>query len=111
MSETGGEGTERRRLRAPFRGWVELACGRERCRATGRDLSAGGVGVSLAAPWSAAGQILEAELALPGIGLPLVVAGRVAWRSADGLRLGIAFHQLDPGLAEILEAFARGRLI
>jgi len=105
------QGSERRRARAPFRGWVELAAGRERRRAAGLDLSAGGVGVSLAAPWTGDPQRLEAEFALPGIGLPLVVAGRVAWRSPDGLRLGIAFSDLDPGLEEILEGFASGRLV
>ncbi|HVP30465.1 MAG TPA: PilZ domain-containing protein [Myxococcota bacterium] len=102
--------SERRVARAPFRGWVELCVAGDRRRAAGLDLSPHGVGVSLAEPWPRARERVEAEFALPGIGLPLVIEGRIAWSSRDGRRLGIAFHDVDPGLTELLEGFVSGRL-
>jgi hypothetical protein len=47
------------------------------------------------------------EFSLPGISLPLALEGRVAWHV--GQDLGVAFDELDPALAELLETQVGGR--
>jgi hypothetical protein len=78
--------------------------------ATGRDLSAGGIGIELRGEPLAAGGLVMSEFALPGISLPLALEGRVAWCDGANQRVGVAFDGIDPGLAELLESYAGGRL-
>ena len=101
---------QRRHLRAPFSGWVEISSRGRRRLGTGRDLSAGGIGLELRGEPIAPGGSVTSEFALPGISLPLALEGRVAWSDAGSERLGIVFDGIDPGLAELLESYAGGRL-
>lgn len=100
---------QRRHPRAPFTGWVELHVDGRRRLGTGRDLSAGGIGLDLRGERVDAGGRVTSEFALPGISLPLSLEGRVAWSDGDGHRLGVVFDGIDPGLAELLESYAGGR--
>lgn len=93
---------ERRgRPRTTFEGWVEITVAGERRLATARDLSSAGIGLALSGSPLHEATFLTCEFALPGISLALALDGRVAW-SDDG-RLGVAFDEVDPGLAELLE--------
>jgi hypothetical protein len=74
------------------------------------DLSVGGIGLELSGDPPRAGGRVTSEFALPGISLPLALEGRVAWTDYDRRRLGIVFDGVDPGLAELIENFAGGRL-
>jgi len=96
--------------RAPFSGWVELTSDGLRRLGTGRDLSAGGVGLELRGALPPIGGSVTSEFALPGISIPLALEGRVAWSDSQRLRVGVRFERIDPGLAELLENFVGGRL-
>lgn len=105
----GPEARERRvQKRSPYRGWVELMVDGSRQLAQGVDLAPGGIGLRMrvAPPLDARA---TTEFALPGISLPLEVEGRVAWCDGAG-RVGLRFEATDPGLAELLENYAHGRL-
>ena len=101
---------ERRRTnpRAAFDGWVEISTGGQRRLATARDLSAAGIGVDLPGEPLTPEAAIVCEFTLPGISLPLALDGHVAWTA--GSRLGVRFHDVDPGLAELLENHVAGRL-
>jgi len=99
----------RRRSRAPYRGWVELRIGRERLRAEGCDLSVDGIGLELSGPPPVEAELVS-EFALPGIALPLALAGHVAWADPASGRAGIRFESVDAGLADLLANFVAGRL-
>jgi len=76
---------------------------------TGRDLSAGGIGVELRGELPPVGGPVTSEFALPGISLPIALDGRVAWCDGASQRVGVRFERIDPGLAELLENFVGGR--
>jgi hypothetical protein len=103
------EAKRRRGERAAFAVWVELSMGSERRLARSCDLSARGLGLVLDAPHPPPGAFVESEFALPGFGLPLSVAARVAWTDPVARRLGLAFERLDLGVAELLESAVAGR--
>jgi c-di-GMP-binding flagellar brake protein YcgR len=102
-------GTRERSPRAPFSGWVELTADGRRRLGTGRDLSAGGIGVELRGDLPPVGDPVTSEFALPGISLPIALDGRVAWSDGSSRRVGVRFERIDPGLAELLENFVIGR--
>jgi hypothetical protein len=77
---------------------------------SGRNLSAGGIGLELSGEAVGIGGAVTSEFALPGISLPLALEGRVAWTDPTNRRIGICFETVDPGLAELLENFVGGRL-
>jgi hypothetical protein len=99
----------RRRIRARYRGWVELTLGSDRIRAEGWDLSVDGIGVEMdgAPPIDTR---LVSEFTLPGISLPLHLHGRLVWSDSASGRAGVRFEAVDPGLAELLSNFVAGRL-
>jgi PilZ domain len=100
--------SERRgRARTPFDGWVELHTAGERRLATGRDLSAGGIGLVVSPDGLPQRANVTCEFALPGISLPMEVEGWVAW--SIGMLVGVCFATLDPGLSELLENHVAGR--
>lgn len=102
-------GPDRRQCpRTAFDGWVELHVGGVRRLATGCDLSPGGIGLDLGEQPLDRATAVTCEFALPGISLPLELDGSVAW--SGGRRVGIRFHGVDPGLAELLENHVAGRL-
>jgi hypothetical protein len=104
------ERRERRKgERAAFDGWVEITVGSERRLGSSCDLSAEGLGVLLAPPHPDAGAAVESEFALPGFGVPLAIAARVAWSDPDAGRLGLAFDRLDLAVAELLQSAVAGR--
>jgi hypothetical protein len=104
-------GEERRRgRRARFEGWVGIAAGEVHRMARGRDLSAGGIGLTLGDPHPFSAGIVESEFALPGFVVPLKLCARVAWRDSRTQGLGLRFEEIDPGLAELLENYVAGRL-
>ena len=94
--------------RTPFDGWVEVQSVGERRLATGRDLSAGGIGLVVSPDGLPARASVTCEFALPGISLPMEVEGWVAW--SVGMLVGVCFRALDPGLGELLENHVAGRL-
>lgn len=98
-----------RRERAPFDAWVEITTARGRCRARAFDLSVEGIGVEFDGPHPEEASDVVSEFALPGIGLPLELKGAIAWSRPDKGRLGVRFHDVDPGLAELLCNFVAGR--
>jgi hypothetical protein len=100
---------QRRSARTACEGWVELATGGARRLARCRDLSSEGIGLELEAPHPAAGSRVESEFALPGFGLPLSVAARVAWSDPAAGRLGLHFEALDVSVAELLQSAVAGR--
>jgi hypothetical protein len=89
---------------------VELTLAGRRRLGSGRDLSAGGIGLELTGEALGVGGAVTSEFALPGISLPLALEGRVAWTDPNNRRVGISFDRVDPGLAELLENFVGGRL-
>ncbi|MCL4683313.1 PilZ domain-containing protein [Myxococcota bacterium] len=95
--------------RAPFSGWVEITVDGLRRLGTGRDLSAGGIGVELPGELPPIGGAVLSEFSLPGISLPLELEGRIMWCNPQSLRVGVRFEGIDPGLAELLENFVGGR--
>ena len=100
---------ERRKAqRADLDTWVEIASANGRVRAATFDVSADGLGLTGVAP--EVGESLLAEFPLPGIGLPLELAGQVVWSDASGPRAGLLFREVDPGLHEILASYVSGRL-
>lgn len=100
---------ERRKApRADLDAWVEIASAKGRVRASTFDVSADGLGLKGVAPQ--VGASLLAEFPLPGIGLPLELAGQVVWSDASGSRAGLLFQDVDPGLREILASYVSGRL-
>jgi len=101
---------QRRRERAPYKGWVELTVDGRRLRVEGRDLSADGIGVALPVPPPDVACSLVSEFALPGIALPVELRGYVVWSDAGSGRAGVRFEGIDPGLAELLSNFVAGRL-
>jgi hypothetical protein len=103
------ERVERRSARTAFDGWVELTVGTTRRLARCRDLSSQGLGLELEAPHPAAGEQVESEFLLPGIGVPLAVAARVAWSDPATRRLGLSFEALDVSVAELLQSAVAGR--
>lgn len=107
--DRAGGGTRERTPRAPFSGWVELTADGRRRLGTGRDLSAGGIGVELRGDLPPVGDAVTSEFALPGISLPIALEGRVAWSDGTRQRVGVRFERVDPGLAELLENFVGGR--
>ena len=101
--------SERRKAaRAGLDTWVEIASANGRVRASTCDISAEGLGLTGVAP--EVGASLLAEFPLPGIGLPLELAGQVVWSDAAGPRAGLLFREVDPGLREILASYVSGRL-
>ena len=94
--------------RKAFDGWVEVHTDGVRRLAAGSDLSPSGIGLRLATAGLAPPARVTCEFALPGISLPLELAGAVAW--SNGARVGIRFDAVDPGLAELLENHVAGRL-
>jgi hypothetical protein len=86
---------------------VELHVDGARRLASGRDLSATGIGLELAGEPVAPLSRVTCEFALPGISLPLELEGAVAW--SKGSRLGVRFDEVDPGLAELLDNHVAGR--
>lgn len=109
MRDTGRPGGDTRTPRAPFSGWVELTADGRRRLGSGRDLSAGGIGVELRGELPPVGDAVTSEFALPGISLPIALEGRVAWSDGARQRVGVRFERVDPGLAELLENFVGGR--
>jgi len=107
---TDGAGALRRAERAPFAGWVELSSNGVRRRARALDLSVHGIGVALTGPPPAMREAVVSEFALPGISLPVALDGTVVWVDPDASRAGVAFAEVDPGLAELLASFVAGRL-
>ncbi len=101
---------ERKGQRAAFESRVELRLSGARRRAAARDLSVQGIGLALAAPLPAVTEEVISEFALPGINLPLALEGVVVWADPTGLRIGVRFREVDPGLAELLGSFVAGRL-
>jgi hypothetical protein len=100
---------ERRRApRADLDAWVEIASAGGRVRASTFDVSADGLGLTGVAPQI--GAALLAEFPLPGIGLPLELAGQVVWSDESRSRAGMLFEDVDPGLREILASYVSGRL-
>lgn len=99
---------QRQSRRTAFDGWVEVQVDGARRLATGYDLSPTGIGLVFDSAPIAANVSVVCEFALPGISLPLELAGAVAW--ADGSRAGVRFDAVDPGLAELLENHVAGRL-
>jgi hypothetical protein len=97
----------RRNPRKAFDGWVEISSAGQRRLATARDLSPAGIGVDLPGEPLPPETAITCEFALPKISLPLALDGHVAWSS--GSRLGVRFHDVDPGLAELLENHVAGR--
>jgi len=104
------ERRERRNgARAAFDGWVEITMGPERRLGSSVDLSAEGLGMLLAPPHPEAGEAVESEFALPGFGVPLAIAARVAWSDPEAGRLGLVFDRLDLAVVELLESAVAGR--
>jgi hypothetical protein len=103
------ERVERRSARTAFEGWVEITVGDATRLARCRDLSSEGLGLELEAPHPAAGERVESEFSLPGFGLPLAVAARVAWSDPASRRLGLRFEALDVSVAELLQSAVAGR--
>jgi c-di-GMP-binding flagellar brake protein YcgR len=98
----------RKRPRVAYAAWVEFTHGGRRGRARARDLSAGGIGLDLRGAPPGPSDPIVSEFALPGIALPLEVRGVVAWTDAE--RCGVRFHDVDSGIAELIESFVDGRL-
>jgi hypothetical protein len=96
--------------RACFDGWVEIVGRETRVRGSGRDLSRAGLGAVVRSPHPALHTHVEAEFALPGIRLPIVLPGVVAWSDAATGRIGLRFDDIEPGIAELIGSFAAGRL-
>ena len=103
------EREQRRGARADFEGWVEITAGGGRRLARSRDLSPQGLGLELEAPHPALHELVESEFALPGFGVPLAIAARVAWSDPEAGRLGLSFEALDVAVAEILQSAVAGR--
>ena len=99
---------QRGSTRAPFDGWVEVHAAGERRLATGRDLSASGIGLVVSPDGLPARSNVTCEFALPGISLPMEVEGWVAW--SIGALVGVCFAAIDPGIGELLENHVAGRL-
>jgi hypothetical protein len=78
--------------------------------ARGRDLSSGGIGLTLEGPHPFTAGLVESEFALPGFVVPLKLPARVAWTDLRSHGLGLRFEEIDPGLAELLENYVAGRL-
>ena len=106
------EATDDRRKasRAPLDAWVEITAGGVRRRTNTTDLSGGGLGFTLGATGLTDETRVTTEFPLPGISLPVELAGVVVWTDADQHRAGLRFVDLDPGIAELLESFVAGRL-
>lgn len=100
----------RKQVRAPLGAWVEIIADGMRHRASAFDVSVGGMGVALAGAGLPAELAVVSEFPLPGIGLPLALAGRVVWSDPASARAGLRFAEMDPGLAELLASFVDGRL-
>jgi hypothetical protein len=96
--------------RAKFEGWVGIAAGDVHRMARGRDLSAGGIGLTLGGPHPFTAGAVESEFALPGFFVPLKLPARVAWADSRIEGLGLQFDEIDADLAELLENFVAGRL-
>jgi hypothetical protein len=96
--------------RARFENWVELRAGGSRWRASARDLSVRGIGLSLQGLLPARESLVVSEFALPGITLPVALEGIVVWTNPQASRIGIHFAEVDPGLAELLDSYVAGRL-
>jgi hypothetical protein len=89
---------------------VELTAGGRRRLGSGRDLSAGGIGLELPGELPEVGGAVTSEFALPGISIPLALDGRVVWSDLAQQRVGVRFERVDPGLSELLENFVGGKL-
>lgn len=109
-ADARGMRENRRHRRAHFDAWVEMRIGRRTRRVTAFDLSERGIGVRLEPPVPEVKTPVASEFALPGIRLPLVIDGVVAWSDAGSRRAGIHFVDVDPALAELLESYVAGRL-
>jgi hypothetical protein len=96
--------------RAGFEGWVVLTAGDHHRMARGRNLSAQGIGLTLAGPHPFTEGAVESEFALPGFFVPLKLAARVAWADSRTQSLGLRFEAIDSDLAELLENYVAGRL-
>ena len=106
------EQAERRsNARARLDAWVEITAQGVRRRLRVFDLSMGGMGIGGSPDELPRAGPAVCEFPLPGIGLPLEIAGAVAWREDGAARAGIRFGELDPGLAELLASFVGGRLV
>ncbi len=102
---------ERRgRSRASFEGWVEITTRGRRKLASGRDLSAGGMSVSMTSPLPPTRTPVTSEFALPGISLPLALEAVVAWSDPQRGLVGLCFDGVDTGLIELIEGYLEGRL-
>ena len=96
--------------RARFDGWVAIAAGELHRMARGRDLSARGIGLTLADAEIVREDAVEAEFALPGFYVPVRVPARVAWSDPRNEGVGLRFLEIENDLAELLENYVAGRL-
>jgi hypothetical protein len=104
-------GRERRgSRRAKFDGWVGIAAGDVHRMARGRDLSARGIGLTLAGSHPFTEGAVESEFALPGFFVPVKLPAEVAWVDPRSESLGLRFESVEPALAELLENYVAGRL-
>ncbi len=112
--ERQGAGPDARgSVRAPLAVAVDVRFGGTRQRARAADLSETGLGIIVRGDRARAlvtGHEVEVEFALPGLSPPLALAAQIVWHDSSAERLGVRFQSLDPGLAALLDAFARGRL-
>ncbi len=100
----------RAKPRTRFDDWVEVEWDGHRARGAGVDLSVAGLGLALPEGGVALGGRVISEFPLPGIALPVEVAGRWAWVDPSAKRAGIRFESVDPGIADLLANFVAGRL-
>lgn len=73
-------------------------------------MSAGGLGIEAPRLALAPGTAIRVELVAPGLSPPLALDGTIVWHARERGRAGIAFGELDPGVCELLQALAAGRL-
>ena len=106
MAETERRGSPR----ASFDGWVAIAAGELHRMARGRDLSARGIGLTIAGADVVREEAVETEFALPGFYVPVKVPARVAWADPGTEGLGLRFVEIEADLEELLENYVAGRL-
>lgn len=98
----------RQNQRRDFGGWVAVHADGVRRLATGRDVSASGIGLVFDHAPAPAAAAVVCEFQIPGIQLAVELAGDIAW--TDGQRAGVRFDAVDPALAELLDNHVEGRL-
>jgi hypothetical protein len=89
---------------------VAIAAGDLHRMARGRDLSAQGIGLTVAGAAIVPEEAVETEFALPGFYVPVKIPARVAWADPRSEGLGLRFVEIDADLEELLENYVAGRL-